>query len=71
MTRTVFHRDFTLCKAALLAALIGVAAWMGDVPHGSYGVAEERSAPQTMRIIPAAVLFFGLDCDTDKTGVAL
>ena len=70
MTRTVFHRDFTLCKAALLAALIGLAAWMGDVPTG-YGLAEERPAAQGFKVIPATLYFFGVDCDVEKVGITL
>ena len=42
MARHVFHRDFTICRAAVLAALIGLAWMLGDVPtpHADAGGAQ-------------------------------
>lgn len=50
MARHVFYRDFTLCKAAALAALIAFVAIIGK-PDGPFGLAESEQTQG--KIMPA------------------
>ncbi|MBV2360887.1 hypothetical protein KUH32_14055 [Thalassococcus sp. CAU 1522] len=69
MKSNVFYRDFTLCKAALLAGLIGAAALMGEMPHPSQDHVDIE--PAEARIVPVKLLIFWKDCDETETGVTL
>ncbi|MGP6086248.1 hypothetical protein [Antarctobacter jejuensis] len=69
MPKNVFYRDFTICKAVALVALMGLAAALGGVPHADSGVAE--AATPEARVIPAMVYKFWDECDTEEVGVAL
>ncbi len=51
MPRNVFHRDFTLLKAALLAGLMGVAMLLGKPPLHQDD--ETASTPHKSDILPA------------------
>ena len=66
MRRNLFYRDFTLCKAALLAGLIGVAAWVGDVPMQERATA--AGAEDTPRVV---FVRFGTECDKEWSGITL
>lgn len=48
MTRNIFYRDFTLCKAAALVGLIGAALMLGGVPKADPDIA---GAVATSRIV--------------------
>ncbi|MBV7393181.1 hypothetical protein [Mameliella sediminis] len=69
MTKNVFFRDFTICKAVALVALMGLAAALGGVPKGGTALAE--TATSEAKLIPATVYKFWDECDTEKTGVDL
>lgn len=71
MARNLFQRDFTPCKALVLAGLIATALVMGSPQTETIDMVDDQATP-TVRIIPAAVLQW-MDCDTDKAdkGIAL
>ena len=69
MPRNVFYRDFTICKAVALVALMGLAAAMGGVPHTETDVA--KAAPAEAQIIPAMVYKFWDECETEQVGIDL
>jgi len=70
MTRNVFFRDFTTCKAVALVGLIGLALVLSATakPASELAQAPEVEAPQVM---PVVYTIFEKDCDTDKVGVDL
>lgn len=70
MTRNVFYRDFTLCKAAALVGLIGAALVLGGVPKAEPDMAEAADI-QTVMLIPAVLSAPDLGCDPHETGVNL
>ncbi|EBA09054.1 hypothetical protein [Sagittula stellata] len=70
MTRNVFYRDFTLCKAAALVGLIGAALVLGGVPKAEPDMAEAADI-QTVLLIPAVLSAPDLGCDPHETGVNL
>ena len=69
MTRTMFHRDFNGAKAAFLAALIGLACLMGEVPHP---LTDSAAGPHTTPelVVPAAA-FDEAACDQACAGITL
>ncbi|WP_417205434.1 hypothetical protein [Antarctobacter sp.] len=60
MPKNVFYRDFTICKAVALVALMGLAVALGGVPKSStaYAGAELPAA----EVIPAMVYKAWEDC---------
>lgn len=71
MPRNVFHRDFTLYKAALLAGLLGIAALLGEVPQGGQALASDEPLQEAHSMIPVVGTAAGKDCDTDWSGKAI
>ena len=72
MARNIFYRDFTLCKAAALVALIGLAAALGGVPHASDLADNEPDIEHEARVMPATIFVQHVVCpDAAKTGIAL
>lgn len=73
MARNMFYRDFTLCKAAALGGLIGLAMLMGGV-RSNTGLAGGDTGYlmeiEGRHIVPVTVIN-DKDCDTEKTGIAL
>ena len=69
MKKNIFYRDFTICKAVALVALMGLAAALGGVP--SNHVAEAQPDLSKPQVIPAAVYKFWEECDREKIGVSL
>ena len=50
MKKNIFYRDFTICKAVALVALMGLAAALGGVPSNHVAEAQpELSKPQSSR----------------------
>lgn len=48
MTRNIFHRDFTLCKAAALVLLMGAALVLGGVPKATSDTAGEIASSELL-----------------------
>ncbi|ETA51492.1 hypothetical protein [Ponticoccus alexandrii] len=72
MARNLFYRDFTLCKAAALVALIGLAAALGGVPHASDLADNEPDIEHEARVMPATLLTQLAACpEAAKVGVRL
>ncbi|AUC55405.1 MAG: hypothetical protein ACU0CC_04745 [Sagittula sp.] len=68
MTRNVFFRDFTLCKAAALVGLIGAALVLGGVPKAEPDMAGAAEANAVL-LVPAVLSAPDLGCDPHETGV--
>ena len=68
MTRIPSRRNFTLCKAALLVALLALAGWMGEVPV-NHAAAQDTADPH--RLVPATLDAADADCDSAWKGIAL
>ena len=60
MPRNVFYRDFTICKAVALVALMGLAIAMGGVPKASSALAG-ADTPEA-QVVPAMVYKAWEDC---------
>lgn len=60
MSKNVFYRDFTICKAVALVALMGLAVAMGGVPKASTSFA--GTEPAEAELIPAMVYKAWEDC---------
>lgn len=58
--KSVFYRDFTVCKAVALVALMGLAVAMGGVPKSSTAFAGAK--PTEAEVIPAMVYKAWEDC---------
>lgn len=69
MKKNIFYRDFTICKAVALVALMGLAAALGGVP--SKRVAEAQPELSEPQVIPATIYKFWDECACDKIGVNL
>lgn len=68
MARNIYYRDFTLCKAAALVLLIGLAVALGGVPHEARDMAETGpDMEQEARMMPATLLGFEALCDAAET----
>ena len=61
MARNLFHRDFTLARAGLLAMLMVVAMAAGKLPAEPAGIAHDSDAE--VRFLPAVIHLFGADCE--------
>ncbi len=70
MTRNVFFRDFSICKAVALVGLIGMALALGAMRDAKPVLAE--TGAEGARIVPVVYTLFVKDCDThEETGVDL
>ena len=58
MARHVFHRDFSMCRAFALAALIGLAWILGDVPTQASDKADLQP-----RVFKATLIVIEERCD--------
>lgn len=67
MPRNVFYRDFTICKAIALIALIAVAAMIDEVPRQAPALAQAGQA----QVIPAMIHEVWTGCDDAKMGINL
>jgi hypothetical protein len=65
MARNMFYRDFTLCKAAALVALIGLAAALGGVPHASEMAKQAPDGDNEARLLSATVWAEAWPCAQD------
>ncbi len=70
MKQHVSYRNFTLCKAGLLAGLIGLAALLGEVPRAVPALADTHQAVPSERVMPAAFILFGKSCDDQAPDMA-
>ncbi|WP_094021855.1 hypothetical protein [Maliponia aquimaris] len=68
MPRNVFYRDFTICKAVALVALMGLALMLG-VPDRQQALTDDETTEAML--IPAAVYSAWTDCDPAQAGVEL
>lgn len=68
MARNIFYRDFTLCKAAALVALIGLAAALGGVPHASDMADMEPDIEYEARLLPATLYAHHVACPHAASG---
>lgn len=69
MTRNLFHRDFTLPRAGVLAVLIFMALVSGQIPATQNSIAQVKET--NARLIPAVIQLFGADCINEEKGVQL
>ena len=67
MSRSTFHRDFNLCKALLLAGLIGAAMLIGDLP--GHDRDKSAAASHVERVMPAT--YHNKDAARDVPGIEL
>lgn len=70
MARHIFHRDFTLLKAAALGGLIGVATMMGGVDADTAQL-DPGAKSDGARIIPAVIENIIKPCAKEDKGVSL
>ncbi|CUH77588.1 hypothetical protein [Tropicibacter naphthalenivorans] len=62
MTRNMFYRDFTLCKATALVGLMALAAALGGVPHPHL----DQAGAEFESYIQPVYLIEQSDCDSAK-----
>ncbi len=56
MTRHIFFRDFTLCKAGLLAALMGLAVFSGsDTDRFAASAIQDQAEQDKAKVLPAVL----------------
>lgn len=67
MSRSTFHRDFNLCKALLLAGLIGAAMLIGDLP--GHDRDKSAAASHVESVMPAS--YHDKDAARDVPGIEL